>query len=699
MSKASKRRPCLALGREISPADCGEQRQSRLACPEDCTYNPFAPANYSELLEIEDRLDRKTMERFMALNSDPTSLQRELDRAERRSLHAVHALFAWYLFFADDGDGMTFAERWERAGFKDLKNDERVLMRSKAQMHVALLEIHRVSASGLMDAVDLLSAEPATLILQDRSLAGVAVRFTTLLAWIYPVPHYWRLSGSAVTIVDMAQFTALEIVHEIVGHLGSPSIEREMRRWLAEHFVEFSDALESTAHLRRRQMLARVDARVGRAVYEIRALFAQCRKLLDKIPDVSPDDLTEAEREEGFVEARVWFDHASDTKHMALPGGQMVLGRILLGQSRWRLEAFGAEKLSRLRRQFEEHLGERVRFSAERIDDLGVQLSAGEPAVDESLVPPRLLENPQQLVFHSSRGPALPPDVAPEDVENEILRAAEQAFLDDSIPALDNHTPRQAAADPALRAKLVHLIKQRVRLHDQRNLKSGRIDDINWLLRELDLKEIDFDAPPWRPPPADLSDDDEGLIEQEDSDAISVHDSLRLPPPPLPDEPFDFEQAIQRLQDGLDAFETAGEAENELDASGATILDDAEHLTIDDLTDDEFLFAIPFLVQIWFALVPPGCRAPEISLADLERAYVSNMGKIESGAKARTAKELEFFFQEGSQPAMMMALLGGFLEAANKAPKTLRPSAFGQSVILALLASLLETLDNVLRPR
>jgi hypothetical protein len=75
------------------------------------------------------------------------------------------------------------------------------------------------------------------------------------------------------------------------------------------------------------------------------------------------------------------------------------------------------------------------------------------------------------------------------------------------------------------------------------------------------------------------------------------------------------------------------------------------------------------------------------------------MNKIESGAKARTTKELELFFQGGPQPAMMMALLGGLLEAANKVPKTLRPSAFGQSVILALLASLIETLDNVLRSR
>jgi hypothetical protein len=64
MSKSSKLRPCPALGRDISPADCGEPRQSRLACPADCPHNPFGPAHYSQLLEIEDRLDTKSLERL-----------------------------------------------------------------------------------------------------------------------------------------------------------------------------------------------------------------------------------------------------------------------------------------------------------------------------------------------------------------------------------------------------------------------------------------------------------------------------------------------------------------------------------------------------------------------------------------------------------------------------------------------------------
>ena len=266
MSKASKLRSCPALNRTISPADCGEQRQSRLACPADCAHNPFAATNYSQLLEIEDRLDRSTMEKFLALAPDRAANERELAQAKGQGLHALHAFYEWRLFFATDANHTTFARRWEQSGFAELKNDERVLLRAKMQTRIALLEVHRVFAGGRIEAVDLLSASPAPMILQDRSLAGMATRFATLLSWVFPLPHYWRLSGTAVMIPEVADFSAPEIVREIVRHLGGPQTDAKMRRWLAEHFLKFDTAQHAVSRLRHRQMLASLDAKFGKAV-------------------------------------------------------------------------------------------------------------------------------------------------------------------------------------------------------------------------------------------------------------------------------------------------------------------------------------------------------------------------------------------------------------------------------------------------
>jgi hypothetical protein len=699
MSKASKLRPCPALGRGISAADCGEQRQSRLACPADCPHNPFGAANYSQLLEIEARLDAKSMERLFALAPDPAAMQKKLTTARGEGLHAANTFFVWNLFFAEDAAKTTFTRRWEQSGWTGLKNDEQVLLRAKEQIRIALIEVHRVAIGGRVEGVDLLSPDPTPMVFQDRNLAGIASRFSTYLTWVFPMPHYWRLSGTATTIPDMAQFPAPEIVREIVQHLGGPLEEAEMRRWLVEHFPRFDTALHAVLRQRRQRMFAGMDAKWGKVVYELRAPFSQCRERLDALADVEPETLSAGEQNEGFAEARVWLDPLPKAKQLTPPGGRVLLGRVLLGQSLWRLETFGTGKISRMRQQFEEQLGDRVRFSGERVDDMGARMATNEPTVDEVLVPPRLLENPAQYIMAASRIPALPPGVSPKDAEQALRRASEEAFLDETIPALDNRTPREAARDPAGRPKLVQLMKQRVRSHDEHNLQTGRTDDINWLLRELDLREIMFDAPPWRPPPSpppprmpegeqtELA-DFEGMIGEENN---------RAPAPPLPDEPFEVAEAFERLQNAMDWFATAAEAEVELYASGSTLLDDADELTLNILTAEDFGYAIPLLLQAWFALVPRGCRAPEIDFTDLKEAFLSNLRQFQVCAEAKTPKKLESFFQNSPQPGLMLALMGGFLEAANTGPKKFRPSPDAQPVILALLKSVVEKLDEALR--
>jgi hypothetical protein len=697
MSKNSKWRFCPALDQEISSAQCGEQRQSRLACPPTCEYNPFAQANYAQSLQIEDRLDQRCLERWHAMAADGTAVDYEVDAAQRGGPSAIHAYFAWRLFFATDADQTTFAQRWEQDGIAELKNDERVLWRAKSQMRIALVEIHQVSIDGRIEAVDLLSSPPAPLILQDKSVAAVAVRFSTFLTWIFPLPHFWRLSGTGNPIADVAGFSAVEVVREIVRHLGGPSTEPEIRRWLAENFMKFDAAQVAVHCLRRRQLLAGIDAKFGKAIYELRAPFAQCRERLDAFPNIAHDQLADQEQAEGFVESRGWLDASAKSKNLKATVGQVLLGRVLLGQTHWRLEAFGAEKLARLRRQFEDHFGERVRFCGERVDDLGARLNAREPVVDESLAPPRLLENPDQIVVSTSPLLRLPPQVTPQDAEHAFKSAADRAFLDQKIPLLDQHTPREAALDLILRPKLLRLMKQRVRLHDERNLKTGRTDDMNWMLDELNLAEINFAAPSWRPPPEPADHPEDDREEPADFDGPAQPDLNRPPPPPLLNKPLGLDEVNERLDRAMSLFSTAAEAERELEISGATLLQDTDELTRDLLSETDFCFAIPFLMQAWFTLVPAGCRAPEFDLSDLQASFTANLSQLRACLQAGNFKKMESFLRSGSQPELTLVLLGLCLGSAGTAPKNIRPSRDAESVIMALLKSVVEMLDHVLR--
>ena len=252
MSKASKNRPCPAVSREIPVTECVAHRHNPYACPAECPHNPFAPANYSRLLELEGKLDRQSMDYLMEHAADRPAMEKALQQAHSHpSLHAMHAWYEWNLFFAPGADGLTCCQRWEKAGFPELKSDQRVLLRAKMKTRMALVEIHRVLDGERVEAVDLLAPDAPPMVFQDRGLAGMAVRFASVLTWIYPLPHFWRLSGTAAVIPEMSQFSPEEIVMEIVRHLGGPATADGARRWLAEHFLRFSDALKAASRLRR----------------------------------------------------------------------------------------------------------------------------------------------------------------------------------------------------------------------------------------------------------------------------------------------------------------------------------------------------------------------------------------------------------------------------------------------------------------
>jgi len=699
MSKASKNRPCPAVGREILVSECVAKRHNPYACPATCPHDPFAPTNYSRFLELEGKLDRQTMDYMMEHAADRPAMEKALQQARSHpSLHAMHAWFEWNLFFAPEADGLTCCQRWEKSGFRELKSDQRFLLRAKMQTCIALVEIHRVLDGERVEAVDLLAPDAPPMRFQDRGLAGMAVRFASVLTWIYPLPHFWRLSGTAAVIPEMAQFSPEEIVMEIVRHLGGPATVDGARRWLAEHFLRFSEALTATSRARRMKMLTGMDARYGKAVYELQAPFAECRAQLDQLPDVAPDDLSDEERGEGFAETRVWFTESVAVKQAVPPGGRAVLGRILLGQTRWRLEAFGGERFAQLRRQFEAHLGQCLRFTSERLDDLGLRMATKEPSVDESLVPPRLLDEPQRILLASSRVPPLPPGRSREEVELELMHAADRVFLDDNIPALDHKTPREAARDPALRPRLIHLLKQRVQAHDERNLRTGRTDDINWLLRELGADEIIFYPPPWRPPPPDQEEKDD-LPDGEDFVGEREPNPNLPPAPPLPALPLSLEEAVKRLDDAVNAFKTAADAEAALFESGTTLIDDADELTVDVLSEVEFSFSLTFLMQAWFALVPPGCRPPKINFPDLAAAFDRNCRDLDKVMRSASADGLLNFAKTSCQPELLLLLTNEILHSGMNAPKKIRPRAESLGIMMALVKTVVEELDAALRRR
>ena len=477
--------------------ECGESRHSHFACPDDCPHNPFRVAAYGELLELERRLDPDLMLRLA--DENPAGMQRFLSMARAGDELRANAIAHSLLFFERDAAGRTFAERLlDRAG-SGLRNDERVLLRGKARMRIALIEVHRVLDAERVEVVDLLDPAGQPLLIVDRQLAAIAPRFFTGLAAIYPLPHFWRMSGTAITLGDLGPLPAREVAETCVTHLGGPGEYVARQRWLAENFARMGETFAAVSHERRRLMFAGIDGAWGAATYTLLEPGAQALRRLRAEPKVEPDGLAPEEAKAGFSRAFVWFagDEAGKVPSLEGPDTQVLLGRVLVGKREWRLEAMGRKRLNELRERFEARMGEAVAFSRERVDDLTARMAANEPVPNPELLPPRLLEDPSELLLTTSRLEEPPPGVSSAEHLAALRRGNLRAWPDESLPALDGRTPRAAALDPALRPRVIELVKRQVRQVDEENRRDRRSDDVNELIRALGLTEIDFPPPPF----------------------------------------------------------------------------------------------------------------------------------------------------------------------------------------------------------
>jgi hypothetical protein len=160
-----------------------------------------------------------------------------------------------------------------------------------------------------------------------------------------------------------------------------------------------------------------------------------------------------------------------------------------------------------------------------------------------------------------------------------------------------------------------------------------------------------------------------------------------------------IEEAVKRLDAAVNAFATAAEAEAALFESGATLIDDADELTVDVLSEVEFSFSLTFLMQAWFALVPPGHRPPKIHFPDLASAFARNCRDLDEAMRSDSADGLVNYAKTSCQPEFLLLLTNEILHSGMNAPKKIRPSAESLGIILALVRTVVEELDAALRRR
>lgn len=487
MPKYGGKRECPAVDRTISSGECGAKRNSEYLCPSDCPHNPFALINYDQLLEIEERVDHKST---LKLREDPVEarvIRREFQKAEGEEKRiSIHAFVSWRLFYALDGDGNTFGQRWQAEGFSELKNDEKVVMTQKLGVRVALIEVQRILDHERIEVLDLLAEDGQPCLILDRSFASTVPRFFTALVWFYDLPFYGRVHGASAAFPDIRGFTPLEILREAVAHLDGPTDKAELRRWLAENLIRVNELLEAVMNARHQATMRNLDSDFFQVTYDLEKPSSQCLSALDGDLSVESDVLSETEKNQGWTDARVWFDD-EDIESVGLVAGRQVLGRVLLRTGRCQIEGVGGKRISRFKVMFEKRVGAMVRFRLESRDEIKSRLGRDDDErFDHGLsdIPSSLLANLDRFEMSSSQVPLIDSKVTEAERGNAFQKLQDEFFLATANSIFDGKTPREAVHDLLLRPKLVQLMKSRIRASEDGG------SELDWMLKELGLSEL-----------------------------------------------------------------------------------------------------------------------------------------------------------------------------------------------------------------
>ncbi len=545
MGRAARQRICPALGGSITPDACATGRLRTIDCPESCSHHAFSPGRYDDFLELESRLDGLLTERLMEepggrrllMDGLPRFADPEVDMSDEDEEKLI-ARLNWLVFGERDQSGTTRAGRWLAELRPRLDSDGQILLERMIAMVPALFEVRQVLDEQTVEAIDLLDREPRPVRLRDRGLAQAATRFLPIVCWTYAAPFVRRLHGINAIFPVMSPFEPRDILIEITRHLGGPTEGPELRAWVGENLGRL---IESVAHIdeaRRRESLRKMDTVHSTVTYRLLRPLAECLEVLDAAPDVAEETPTWEDYEERVVALRVILAEAraasptdssspvqasqTDSPEsttapgtaanpaIVAPFGEEVLGQVRFRRRACRVTVMGAARMARLRARLEGLLGDRIEVIRVRERDLAKSLNRDAFTPDPALVPPPLVSVAQPMVLSSTRIPAQPfadEGLSPDEIRARMLVVQDRLWIDQPVPALDGHTPRDAANDPSLRPRLIHLLKSRIRQLDADNHRtSRRVPDLDWMLRELGTEEILFPQPPFRRGTAEADD-------------------------------------------------------------------------------------------------------------------------------------------------------------------------------------------------
>jgi hypothetical protein len=267
-AKPKSQRVCPALQGPITPQECGAKRGSAITCTADCKHNPFAPGNEKDFARLEKRVLEMMKDRVfeeLPFESRAKFAEKMEDLEDELS---QQTMLIRELLLKHDARGHSLLERWSEECSEEFSNDERNFLGCYLTLRPALLEVHEIKESGMVEVVDLLEEKPTPRLLSDATAAAQACRFTTLFGWVYATPFYLRLSGGACMMDDCGEDSQAENLRVIAEHLGCRAQAKAFRGWLADHFMRVCDSIGAVQTARWEQLMQAAEDEPAQLEYD-----------------------------------------------------------------------------------------------------------------------------------------------------------------------------------------------------------------------------------------------------------------------------------------------------------------------------------------------------------------------------------------------------------------------------------------------
>lgn len=373
----------------------------------------------------------------------------------------------WFAFDRPLDDDTLPVDRLLARG-EALSSGERLFLRTLRASSMRLWQVEDLVPGMTLSLRDVIEGDQVTV--QERSASRTIERYEWIAARVVP------LGASGEPELEAGVLHVPRLVRDSVMEQLRSKRERFLRAHSTAELARFYKNLPPFFHAAWAASILQpaipdlhnTDGEpllITRSSFEVTAAD-ELPVLLDGIPAL------EREREG----SQVWLWQGSNQQ--AKP---VVLGRLELAGGGLVLETNSEARAKRGRALVEEHAGVAVRFRAASHEDLTAKIREG-------------LRSKHDHQHQHGAGPrggaaeALPPEIL-EVLTLDYLEQHYRGWLDEEIPALERRTPRQAAATPELRPRLISLLEQLEGMYEAALKARQPAYDPSWLWDELGLQD------------------------------------------------------------------------------------------------------------------------------------------------------------------------------------------------------------------